>query len=351
MPAQTYSQRLGPISDEQFQAALNHFSLGRFVRAEPIPFGLFGQNVFVSSTEGEFVLRGDPHFWWQFPTEQFYTKLLHERTNIPVPWPYLIDLSTEIFGWSYVLMPRMPGLQLADPQVKAQLEPEARKAIARALGENLAAMQQAKWPFSGRYDASSGDVQPFDLAHELAWPFPVEANSQLANMPPTIISYRERVKACLRHTIARARQYNDATTPDDVAWVEEIIVAGQEALDVPFEPCFVMEDYKEGNLVVQNTDGWCVSGLFDLMGGHFGDGEADLSRPIAIYLEDDAQLAHEFLNAYQRHTPLRPGFVQRFPVYMLLDRSIIWEYSQRTGQDWWPKDWSFRDWAEHYLSV
>lgn len=51
MPAQVYLQRPGCISDEQFQVALDHFNLGRFVCAQSIPFGLFRQNVFVSSTE------------------------------------------------------------------------------------------------------------------------------------------------------------------------------------------------------------------------------------------------------------------------------------------------------------
>lgn len=68
MTERMYSQRLGMISETQFQAAL-----GRFIQAEPIPFGNFGQNVFVSSTTGEYVLRGQPHFWWQFPTEQFFS--------------------------------------------------------------------------------------------------------------------------------------------------------------------------------------------------------------------------------------------------------------------------------------
>ena len=91
MSTKVYSQRLGSITDEQFQAALDRFGLGTFLFAEPIPFGNFGQNVFVSSDKGEYVLRGQPHIWWQFPTEQFYTRLLHEQTDVLVPWPYLID--------------------------------------------------------------------------------------------------------------------------------------------------------------------------------------------------------------------------------------------------------------------
>lgn len=50
MEGKVYSQRLGVISDQQFQAALDRFHLGHFIKAEAIPFGSFGQNVFVTST-------------------------------------------------------------------------------------------------------------------------------------------------------------------------------------------------------------------------------------------------------------------------------------------------------------
>src|SRR6266566_8007541 len=83
MTGSMYSKRLGLISDEQLQVALDRFHLGRFSGAEPIPFGAFGQNLFVSSTKGGYVLRGNPLLWWQFPTEQFYARFLHERAYVP----------------------------------------------------------------------------------------------------------------------------------------------------------------------------------------------------------------------------------------------------------------------------
>jgi hygromycin-B 7''-O-kinase len=212
MTGKIYSQRLGMITDEQFQAALDCFQLGRFLRAEPISFGLFGQNVFITSDKGEYVLRGQPHFSWQFAAEQFFAQLLHERTQVPVPWPYRIQPSTEIFGWSFVLMPRMPGLQLADPQVTAQLGLADRCGIARALGENLAHMHDGKWPICGRYNAATQSVEPFDLAQELAWPFPVESDAQLASIPPAPVTYSERVKAGIRHLLASSQVCNATTT-------------------------------------------------------------------------------------------------------------------------------------------
>jgi hypothetical protein len=79
MVAQEYSPRLGTLTPAQFQAALDRFGLGRFLRAAPVPLGLIGQNVFLDSTTGEYVLRGAPHYAWQFPKERFFTHLLHQK--------------------------------------------------------------------------------------------------------------------------------------------------------------------------------------------------------------------------------------------------------------------------------
>jgi len=353
MAGRVYSQYLGLISDEQFQAALDRFHLGRLIQAEPIPFGLFGQNVFVSSTQGDYVLRGRPHFWWQFPTEQFYARFLCERAHAPAPWPYLIDPTADIFGWSYALMPRMPGLQLADPRVREQLQPSERQAIASTLGENLAHMQQAKWPGTGRYRVATDTVEPFELAFEMAWPSPVESDPHLAALPPTRISYSQRVKACLRYLLAKARALNTAaTTQEDITWVENCIEEAKVALDDTFTPCLVLEDYKRENLVVLHQgEGWRVSGVFDLMEAHFGDGEADLSRQYAMYLQEEPHLARVFLQGYLSQTTPRPGFIRRFPVYMLLDRAIIWEFVHRRDPQWWDGERTFRDWASQYLSI
>ena len=346
MTGNIYAKRLGLITDEQLQAALDRFHLGRFLGAEPVPFGVFGQNLFVSSTAGDFVLRGNPLFWWQFPTEQFYARFLHERAHAPAPWPYRIDPTTDIFGWSYVLMPRMPGLQLADPQVREQLLPSERHAIATTLGENLAHLQRATGPRAGCYQPTTDTVEPFELAQELAWPLPVESDPDLAVLTPRSISYSERVQACLRHHLAKARKLNAAaTTRQDIAWVEDCLAEADDALDDRFEPCLVLQDYKRSNVTVQRQGaGWQVSGVFDLMEAHFGDGEADLSRLFAVYLEEDRQLARAFLQGYLSQTIPRPGFAKRFPIYILLDRAMVWEFGQRVA-GWWDGHRTFRNWV------
>lgn len=326
------SERLGVLSRAQLQAALDRFDLGDLLRVAAVPFGNFGQNVFLSSTKGDFVLRGLPHYPWQFPKERFFAKLLHECTHVPVPWPYLLDSSKDIFGWSYAVMPRMPGLQLIDPKVQAGFSAADKWAIARAMGETLAELHTLTWPQAGEYDLETRTIQSL------------------------VVSWDEWIVSRIRHTLEAAIPLSDRTTESDVEWVEMVLARGREALAIPFQPCFVMQDYKEGNAVAERKNGdWRISGVFDLMEAYFGDGEVDLSRQAATYLDDAPELAREFINAYaeQRRIgcrSLRPGFVERFPVYMLLDRLIVWQFGQRHGV-WWKPSLTLQEWAGPYTSL
>lgn len=112
------------------------------------------------------------------------------------------------------------------------------------------------------------------------------------------------------------------------------------------------QDYHEDNVVVEHVDDeWRVSGVFDLGGAYFGDGEADICRLLATYLGAGVSLAKEFLNEFLRASSPRPGFENRFPTYMLLDRLIIWEFVQRTEPEAAARMGSLREWAERYTTA
>jgi hygromycin-B 7''-O-kinase len=342
------SKRLGPLSEEQIQRALNRFELGDLTALAPVPYGLFGQNIFVTSSRGDYVFRGAPLAPWQFPTEQFFTHLLQERTSAPMPWPYLIDNRCEFFEWSYAIMPRMRGLQVTDRDVKSTLTKADRFAIARAMARNLAAMHRLTMPHCLRFDAESNTLRPVPLEDHANWPF-FEKYGVVAKSP----EYREIVVARVRRMLERSRAASEATTESDVAWVESLIESARPALAASFTPQFVMEDYKEGNVVLQRAGGgeWKVSGVFDLMGCYFGDGETDLSRTSCEYFDEDPELAREFIESYLTLRPPRPGFRARFPLYMILDRLMIWEYIQRHEPETAGRMSSLRQWTERYAMM
>jgi hygromycin-B 7''-O-kinase len=116
----------------------------------------------------------------------------------------------------------------------------------------------------------------------------------------------------------------------------------------------VLHDYKEANLTVERRgSGWVVSGVFDLMEAFFGDGELDVVRQLAAYMEEqDLSLADSYLAGYQKDSGLRSGASRRLRLYLLYDRMVLWEYFHRPEHValWWNGDRTLEDWMNFYLT-
>lgn len=324
-----FSDRLGTLTRQQLQAALDRFDAGTLINAELIPFGLFGQNVFLETDRGEYVLRCWSHYPWQFPKERFFANLLHERTAVPVPWPYLVETSADIFGWDFVLMPALSGIRLADRAVRATLTPEDRQSVARAIGKVLSEMQTTRGDVPRQYDLAADALVPF----ETSWP--------------------EWIVSRLRRCLIEARSHSDRTPGVDVAWVESIIEGAREALAVPFTPVPVHSDFAYNNMLAERTEsGWRISGVVDLMDMCMGDGEIDLVLVPRMYVDEKLpDCAAAFLRTYLEHRPPRPLFLQRFKLYTLLYLLIGWEYGQRRPElNWWDSTLTLREYVEPILT-
>ncbi len=333
-----YSERLGAINDLQFEAVAARLNLGRFLKAAPTTSGLFGQNVFVTTTTGEFVLRGAPHWvkgpnetsWrqedrWQFTKERFFASQLHERTNAPVPWPMLHDESSDILGWPYLVMPRMPGVCFDERSIRKALPPEHRRDVAVALGETLAEMQRLTGPFAGDFGITSISLEPYALG----------------DTQHVIDETRAIVKMAVLH---------GAMTDDDQVWIEAAVARALEAKG-PRPITFVHGDYKLNNLtVMQSGDGWRVSGLFDLHESRFGDGAIDIARQACSYLDTEPELAAVFIDSYLRHVAAAARIEAMLPLYIVNDRMKIWAFFTRPdARAAWSEGKSFQGWAERYL--
>lgn len=322
-----YSQRLGTLTAEQLQAALDRFDLGRLLDAKSAPGGLFGQNVLLTTSKGGYVLRGAPHYDGQFEKERYFSRIVHERTQANAPWPFFIERSSDLFGWSYALMPLLPGVHLSDGDVQRGLTTDDRRTLARAMGEHLALMQTATWEQPGEYDYALDDVVPLREPFA-AW---------------FITGMRDRLAKC--------REDSDATTDDDVRWVESVIERAGDALAVPFTPALVHTDYAEGNVVAERADrGWRVTGVFDLGEAYAGDGEYDLARLGCWYGRTGPEVMRAFIDGYAERHPLRVQFAERMAIYILADRLIFWEYGQR-NKIWFKPGLTLRAWAEPFVQT
>lgn len=324
-----YSERLGVLTAAQLQAALDRFDLGELLDATSASGGVNGQNVVLTSTSGQYILRGLPLYDWQLAKERFFAELIHERTDVPVPLPYLIEESPDLFGWSYAIMPRLPGLPLADPAVRNNLDESERLAIAGALGRTLAALHEITWPEWGEYYLATNTITPIETSFR-DW---------------TLARVEREIDDCVSLPVL---------TPADLLWCRELVQQNADSLDIPVQPTLVHHDYKEGNVVVQQTgDSWDVSGLFDLVECYFGDPEEDFVRCVSGYQQErsDSPLSKAFLHAYSDIKPLRPNYRERFAIYMLRDCLLIWAFGHRDGRNWFRASQSFRAFAEpHVLS-
>lgn len=326
--AKIYSERLGAIGEAQFEAVAERFGLGRFLHAAPIASGLFGQNVFVTTSGGAFVLRGAPH--WvkeideteyrredrlQFTSERWFAQQLHEHTKTPVPWPIHHDQASDIFGWPYLVMPKMPGLCTDERSILKALEPEDRRGVAAALGETLAEMQKLTSPFAGGFSPVTIELEAY----------PEGPVGRIAREAQSIM-----------------RGCGDLLTKDDVAWIERAIDDAKGDVVSTYVHC----DYKFGNLTLLKDGGrWRVSGLFDFHEARFADGALDLVRSACSYLDTEPELARVFREAYGK--PLDGG---RMTLHVLNDRLKIWGYFARpeVNADWL-KGKTFRGWAQRYV--
>jgi aminoglycoside phosphotransferase (APT) family kinase protein len=323
-----YSKRLGVLTGGQLQATLARFGLGELRAAGPAPGGLFGQNVFLTSSSGAYVLRGAPHYDGQFERERYFCGVIHERTGARAPWPFLIEKSPEIFGWSFALMPLMPGVHLSDREVQRSLTGDDRLGLARAMGAYLALIQRATWDAPADYDYARGDLAPLD------------------------VPFSDWFIARTRDWLGRCRQASGATTAEDVSWAESAIAATYPSLNTPFTPVLVHTDYTEGNVVAERADdGWRICGVFDLGDAYAGDGEYDLARLSCLYGRRSGDELRAFIDAYTLARPPRAGFEERLALYILADRLFIWEYGQRNGIWFTDPEQTLRAWAEPFVAI
>lgn len=322
---QPLSQRLGHLTQDQLQSALDRFDLGALVDVQPVTSGLFGQNVFLTTKSSQWVFRGAPLMPWQFAMEQYFADQIRRNTNAPVPWPYYVEMSKDLFGWEYALMPRLPGT--SPNELRNQLELRDFCEIAHVTGQGLAELQRLKVPTWGEYDPAKEKALPSDL------------------------SFSDGVAQTLDDWLSKTLEIPDALDKADLALVAEIHKDAGRSLAGPFEPTIVHHDYKEGNILVRaEQGGWQLSGIFDLMTCTYGDGEQDLPRMTGELASIDHSVAQAFISAYRKRTPLRQGYEERFRFYTLIDRMIIWEHARR-NQIWFPPELRFRDYLDRGLQL
>jgi hygromycin-B 7''-O-kinase len=296
---QKYSERLGVIEPDQLEAVAERFGLGRPMHAEPATSEPLGQNVFLDTTAGSFVLRGNPYGYVQLTKERHVARFLHDRSSLAVPWPYEVCDDPSLFGWTYAVMPRLPG-EPGGPLWAAQDE-DGRLELAEATGDALAMLHEAESAFFGPYD---GQLDAFiELDDHTDW-------------------FLHR----LEHRRTTCRSVNALSTEAE-RYIDALIERCADALREPFTPVLVHHAFAFENLNFdENGD---PSGVFGLSRASLGDGEQDVVRMLRTVDGPDERGA--FRDAYTDGEGLPAGSSERLSLYALADWLEAWEHGSRLG--------------------
>jgi len=323
-----FSERLGDISEHQLQEAANRFELGQIEKTESAISGLFGQNIFVTVKNPlgieRWVFRGAPHWPWQFDKEKYFVSRLAQSTEAPVPWPYYTDDDVSLFGWPYAWLKWLPGDSPTDQWLSAnKVAPQQlATAIARTLGE----LHRLRFPVTGEYNPETDTLAP--------------EPSFAAWVSKSLDSWIEKVDAI-----------SGAFDNQDKDLIGELRDTCTISLNEHFEPQFVHYDFKLGNINLKlEKDGCRLTGVFDFMTAAAGDGEQDFSRILCELQRYGPIAVKAFLRCYRNHHELRNGYRERFSLYLLMDRLVIWEYGKRNNV-WFDKSMRFRQFLEPYLQI
>lgn len=321
------SNKLGVITTARLQQMLDRFSLGKLISSKTTENGAMGQTMFVSSTEGDFVLKGNPLYPGQLVEEKYFVENIHKRTNIAVPKPFIIDESREIFGWSYALMPCLAGEHMNAQQFEEKDKLEVASLLARTLTE----FHTWKVDQFGELDPKKLTVRPFKDTYT-GW---------LYNR--------------IRFWLEDARKYS-VITSEDIAWVKMLLESSRDAFEKLSSPTFVMGDFKPGNFLLDSgANGWKVSGVFDFTNAYFGDPLSDLIKMITIYIDNEEEdVEKHFLSVYLNGVDgfdSKAGIKQRISVHMLQQRTLDWGCAKAMGMVSWDDELSFSSWAGRYTEV
>jgi aminoglycoside phosphotransferase (APT) family kinase protein len=304
---QKYSERLGVIDPDQLFEVAEQFDLGDVLEAEAASTGLFGQNLFLTTSEGRFVLRGNPHGPQQLTKERVVAQIIDERSSLPAPWPYDICEDTSTFGWPYAIMPWLEG-ETGAVLFETQDE-EGKIDLAAAHGEALARLHEATNPFFGPYDGQLDNFVQMD-------------------------DFGDWTLHRLEHWRNLCRAVNALPTEAE-RYIDELIERHSPALKEPFTPVLVHHDFTLGN-VNFHADDFEPAGVFDLMEAYFGDPEEDIVRMLWQF---DREQREAFVDEYHEGEGFRPGAKDRLALYAICDWLVIWEYGSRIAG--WFEDASF----------
>ena len=270
------------FTNAQAMALLEHWLGRRVACTDPVPLeGGICSSVFRLQFDqppqwAVVKLRRDPSDD-PLPRERVCLDYLRKRTSVPCPEACLQDSSCRVIPYPFLLLERLPGVNLKS----AQLEPDERTTVERELAEALLDLHSHSRDTFGDFGHEPGEIEWVNV------------------FMPRLTDIR--------------RDMDDFLPGEILAAVDRALPFAERALREQGTPTLVHNDVWAGNIIVeQRRDGWHLSGLLDPVGLRYADVETELA-----YLQAFDTVGQTFFDVYASRRPLRPGYELRRLFYWL----------------------------------
>ena len=309
---------------------LSRWKLGTLHSYKPTEHGVMKQTLFIHASSGDYVFKGNPLYPGQLREEQYMIEQLKKHTKAPVPTPYVIDPAEDLFGYSYAIMPLLPGIHYHELG-KLTLSEEEHEVILSRLAVALRELHTWRTPIAGEYDPLTEDIRSFDQG---LYPF---------------------LKQQILYWLEDARKYSPIED-EDIIWAREKILAAESSFCNIDTYSFVMGDYKSENILIQQNAGeWKVSGIIDFTTAYFGDPLADVVKfTNQLLWKGQQKRAGFFLSSYLQAANISSSphdISSRLSIHFLYSVILRWGEIHATGQFDKKNPSAFRDFASHHLDI
>lgn len=296
---------------------------------KPTEHGVMKQTLVIHTSTGDYIFKGNPLYQGQWKEEQYMIEQLKKRTETPVPTPYIIDTAEDLFGYSYVIMPLLPGNHYHELDTLT-LSEEEHNAILSLLAAALYELHTWRSEVAGEYDPETEYIHSFDQG---------------------LYSF---LKEQIIYWLEDAKKYSPIDK-EDIVWVRDKLGAAESSFLNIETYSFVMGDYKSENILIQpKAGGWEVSGIIDFTTAYFGDPLADVVKfTNQLLWKGQLKRAGFFLSSYLQTANL-PGSSRdislRLSIHFLYSLVLRWGELHATGQ-YDHKNPTFRDFASQHLDI
>jgi aminoglycoside phosphotransferase (APT) family kinase protein len=246
--------------------------------------GMINENysIKIKNPNKELILRMYPQEGWKAEKEKYLYNLISSKIKIPVPTVHSIDTSKKILKKNYLLLSRIPGVEMNTAYKRS-----GNVNLIKEAGSILAKLHSIKLPSYG-------------------W----IVNTKIS---PKFSSWKDFIFYDLGKKLAKLSKITSikkAFINKSLQYIED----NKNLLKISSEPCLLHKDYHSSHIFANSKK---ITGIIDIEWAIAGHNEMDLIKSCWWMSDECNDIEKPFLQGYKKYGTISKKFSKRRKLYEL----------------------------------